>query len=343
MKAFALALAFSCLLSQFGTVKVSAEEQFVSETHSSAGTMAINAGLPPVSLADMRRSRSLSNEACSLLNSARYEEAESKLRSALNIEPGLASAHCNLGLLLNKTGRPQEAIPHLEYARAKAPEAPAPLVTLAAAHQLCGDLPRAITFYQQYVQQFPAANDRAVIADIVNHLQKELSLAAHHDGSANYRWSKSNLKVYVHGSQGATGFRPVFNEILKESFLSWSEAGALSFEFVDSLEQADIECTWTDDVSKLSSIGEGGEAVLRHRGPVVTHARLTLLTNRTTTRAPLSEREVKALCLHEIGHALGLMEHSVEPFDVMYCTLSSAAAPTAHDFKSLNSLYSSNQ
>lgn len=341
MKASALALALSCLLSQMN-VTASCAERYVSETHSSAATMAYNAGLPPVSFADMRRSRALSNEACALLSSAQYEEAESKLRTALSLEPGLASAHCNLGLLLNKTGRAQEAISHLEYAHQMQPTEPAPLVTLAAAHQLCGNLSRAAELYNVYMGQFPAAPDRAVIADIVKHLQMESSKMLSASHTANYHWDKSCLKVYVHGAAGVDGFKASFNDSLRDAFLSWSQSGALSFEFVDDLSQADIECVWTDDVSKLSSIGEGGEAVLKHRGPVVTHAKITLLTKRVVNNSALSEREVKSLCLHEIGHALGVMEHSPRPNDVMYFTLTAAANPTANDFNTLSSLYRAN-
>lgn len=341
MKASALALILSCLLLQFPTDKAQAAEQYLSETHSSAGTISVNAGLPTTHFANARRSRMLSNEACNLLNQAQYEEAESKLLEALALEPNLASAHCNLGLLLNKTGRPHDAIPHLEFARRQAPGAEAPLVTLAAAYQLCGDLDKAISLYTQYTEQFPAASDRAVIADIVAHLKKE---AGKHDDAnsmaGNLHWTKKMLKVFVGTANGVTGFRPEFNQMLQESFLSWTSTGTLSFEFVSDASQADIEVVWTDDVSKLGSVGEGGEAVLKLRGASITHACLTLLTCRPASKqAKLSNAEVKTLCLHEIGHALGLMQHSHQPDDVMFCTLTSAATPSQHDLQNLARLY----
>jgi predicted Zn-dependent protease len=343
MKAPLLALALSCLLSQ-STAGALAAEQYVSETHSSAGTLAVNATLPPVGFADVHSSRKLSNEAVALLNAAQYDQAESKLRTAISLEPTLASAHCNLGLLLNKTGRAQEAIPHLEYACRQAPEAAAPVVTLAAAYQLCGDLSRAVSIYNEYLQRFPQASDRAVIADIINHLQKETQHISQcpDNNTGNYHWTKRQLKVYVQPAEGLAGFRPEFNQILQESFLSWSASGALNFEFVDNAAQADVECTWTDDVSKMASVSEGGEAVLRHRGDVISHANVTLLTKRAANQAKLSAAEIKTLCLHEVGHALGLMNHSARPDDVMYCTLTSAANPSAHDFSSLQKLYGLN-
>lgn len=336
-----LALALSCLLSQLSAVEAFAgEEQYKSETlSSSAGTMALNESLPGVGFTEESRSLDLSNEAIILLNAARYDEAEAKLRTAISLDPNLACAHCNLGLLLNKTGRAQEAIPHLELARAKAPDAPAPVVTLAASYQLSGNLPKAINLYSEYVQRFPNSADCAVIQDIISHLLKESTSRQNTEG--NYHWAKHQLKVFIHDAGGVSGFRTEFNSILQESFLSWSATEALSFEFVDQADQADIECVWTDNVDKLSSIGEGGEAVLRHRGPIATHATITLLTNRIVNQhAEISNGEIRTLCLHEIGHSLGMMIHSTHPDDVMFCTLSATANPSSNDFNNLQALYS---
>ena len=342
MKAALTALALACVFAQ--TLSLSAEaKRIVSGTQSSAGTVTAHA-LPFTGFASMQRSINLSNEACRLINLGSYDEAEGKLRQALQIDPNLVSAHCNLGLVLNKTGRAQEAIEHLEFAHKHSPEQPAALETLAAAYQLNGDFNRAIELYNEYLSRFPGAGDAALIADIANHLRKESADQAHRTASGiskNYHWNKKLVKVYVAPTEGVHGFDASFNDILKESFLSWSQTGDLSFEFVDSPAQADIDCTWTDDISKLSSPGEGGEAMLRHQGAVVTHARVTLLTARLGNRANLTEREVRALCLHEIGHALGLMEHSAHPEDVMFCTLSSAAVPTARDFQNLQHVYQS--
>lgn len=343
MKAALTALALACAFAQ--TLSVSANaEQFISRTKS-AGTLAAHS-LPFGGFNNMQRSVALSNDSCRLINSGAYEEAEAKLRTALAIDPNLVSAHCNLGLVLNKTGRAQEAIEHLEFAYSRSPEQPAALETLAAAYQLTGNFNRAIDLYSKYLSQFPAAADATLIADIMRHLRKESADLASRGGLAqnkNLHWNKKLVRVYIQPAQSLRNFSSSYNDILQDSFLSWSQSGDLSFEFVDSAAKADIECIWTDNVANLSSPGEGGEAVLRHQGTVVTHAKITLLTDRVGSRSALTEREVKALCLHEIGHALGLMEHSAHPEDVMFCTLSSAAVPTNRDFQNLQGLYQTKQ
>lgn len=342
MKAALTALALACAFAQTLTVSANAE-QFVSRT-SSAGTIAAHS-LPFGNFNRMQRSVSLSNESCQLINSGAYEAAEGKLRQALAIDPNLVSAHCNLGLVLNKTGRAQEAIEHLEFAYKHSPEQPAALETLAASYKLTGNFERAIALYTRYLAQFPGAADATLIADIMSHLRRESAdlngrSAAH---SKNLHWNKKLVRVYIQPAQNLRNFNSQYNEILQDSFLSWSQSGDLSFEFVDSAAKADIECIWTDNVAKLSSPGEGGEAMLSHQGGVVTHAKITLLTDRLGSHAALAEREIRALCLHEIGHALGLMEHSAHPEDVMFCTLSSAAVPTNRDFQNLQYLYQAKQ
>ncbi len=341
MKAFSIALALSCLLSQF-TVTALADEQYASQTHSFAATTAASAGFPAVSLADMRRSRQLSNEAAASITNAAYEEAEFKLREALKFEPGLISAHCNLGLVLNKTGRAEEAIPHLEYAHRKAPKEAAPLVSLAASYQLCGKLDRAIRLYDQFLLEFPAATEKSLIVDILSHLRKEAlektEAASGLERAKNYHWHKRHLKVYIHEAEGINGFSSTYNQILQEAFHSWAGSGTFSFEMTKIQAEADIECSWTDDPGKLASIAEGGEAVLSHRGELLTHARVTLLTVRPNANK-ISDNEIKALCLHEVGHALGLMTHSHSPKDVMYFTLKAASSLSAGDFSNLQNLY----
>ncbi|MBX9689657.1 MAG: tetratricopeptide repeat protein [Candidatus Obscuribacterales bacterium] len=341
MKAAVAALALACLLFQ-----TSGLEALCLET----GPMAPYAGSPisPVQTlgypgtAMHRQAESLCNYAYSLIENGSFTEAEKALRQALNFENSSIVAHCNLGFILNRTGRAREALSHLLYAYQRVPNHPAVLQSLAASYQLQAQFSQAIQLYRQYLSSFPQAGDSRFVAEIIRNLEKESAVSSNSTQIQNYSWSNKKVRVYIHAANNVRGFQPAYNEILQDSFLRWSQSGVLSFEFVNSPANADIECVWTDDAGKLASIGEGGETVLRHQGKTVSHAKIILLTRRLGSTARLSSSEINALCLHEIGHALGMVKHSPHPEDVMFCTLSSAVAPSSCDYESLKDLYPNN-
>ncbi len=270
-----------------------------------------------------------------------FLEAESMLRQSLANNPELIPAHCNLGYILNRTGRAKQALPHLLYAYQHAANEPCVVLTLAASYQLLGQLAAAIQLYNRYLIQFPNAADYAYISDLTRHLVGEANAirSAKMNLAHDYNWKTQHVRVYVRPADGVRGFDASFNDVLKDSFKSWSDAGVITFSFVSELSEADIECVWVDDASRLSSPGEGGETIIDHVGKTVKHARITLLTQRRGTNSLLTRSEVRALCLHEVGHALGLMEHSLDPSDAMYCTVANAANPSRSDVQHLKLLY----
>ena len=297
----------------------------------------------------------LNDLAYDLIQQGSYLEAEGRLRQALLFEPAYICAHNNLGYVLSRTGRAAEALTHLQYAYSQAPDQPGIMQTLAATYQIRGDFKSAVDLYELYLHKFPLAADASSIHDLIKQLKTESAvfLAGNKNTSKekiaaiaanlpptkqkNFNWTSRQIKVYARSGKDMRGFRPEFDRILQDSFANWTSTGVISFLFVSSPDKADIECVWTDDVNKLSSASEGGETLIRKNGEKTTHAKIVLLTNRGSTR--ISDRDMRALCLHEIGHALGLMVHSANPDDVMFCTLAAADKLSQHDFENLKVLY----
>lgn len=279
----------------------------------------------------------LNEMAYELIMAGSYTEAEGRLRQAILFEPEFACAHCNLGYVLNRTGRANEALPHLQIAFRLAPNEPAIIQSLAAAYQLKGNFQSAIDLYKQYLNQFPSASDHAFIVDIIDHLKTEAAANAGGNPNNNFNWNKRHVRIFVQPADNVAGFRPEFNFILQNAFFTWSQAGVLSFEFVSNAEKADIECVWTDNAKTLSSNSEGGETVVKKNHGAPSHAYIKLLTQRQGNT--LTERDVRGLCLHEIGHSLGLMKHSASPDDIMFCTLAASSKPSSQDFQNLRKLY----
>ena len=266
-----------------------------------------------------------------------YADAEQLLRQVLSLQPDHFAARCNLGYILNRTGRAKEALPHLLYAFYNFPNKPAVLQLLAGSYQLIGNLPAAIQFCRLYLSAFPSAPDRSYMEAVTQHLIAETAGRT----TQNHRWNKKTIRVFVQAPSNVRGYRSEFDQILKSSFKTWSDSGVINFEFVSKIESADIECVWTDDTRQLGTLAEGGEALVRHRENTISGARIVLLTNRAHGVGALHYDEVRALCIHEIGHALGLMRHSRNPSDAMYFTVASNTNPSAADIQQLKKLYSS--
>jgi tetratricopeptide (TPR) repeat protein len=308
----------------------------------------------------------LANEAYELIRQEKYKMACDILYRALGICPELASVHTNLGLALSQVGNRGESIDHLKQAIAIDPKKSAPWINLASTFQIDGQLRASVATYQQFVKRFPTHPLTPKATEIVTHLSKELReqnavetalggprsvqslneyLAyATHPGEMRWPSAQTTLRVYIPRGTSVSGYRPEYDGFCQQAFKDWAAAssGKLAFEFVKQPDNADISWGWTDDFSKVASVAEGGEAKVDSSGKAIKHATITVLTQNPSIDTPLSGNQVRAVCLHEIGHALGIIGHSPRPEDIMYCSMPAATIkPTLspRDLLTIQKLY----
>ncbi len=155
------------------------------------------------------------------------------------------------------------------------------------------------------------------------------------------------LRVYIKPGDTTDGYRPVFSQLLQQSFTDWSEAsqGHVRFAFIDNPTNAQVICSWTSDKSDMTRLSEGGHALVIPEGHDIRRAEIIILT-KGTNNENLSDQFFKRVALHEIGHTLGITDHSTDPSDMMYgapppTTLECAL--TTRDKNTLLLLYSLNQ
>jgi predicted Zn-dependent protease len=163
------------------------------------------------------------------------------------------------------------------------------------------------------------------------------------------RWpvTRTPIKVFIESGSSVPGYRQEFKSILLKSFDAWQQASnaRIKFSYVDSAEAADIKCIWTDDIKQMMSSAEGGHALVVPDAKGICQATITILTKSMHQPNEISVSEMQRICLHEIGHALGITAHSPISNDIMYARTTSSDANnelTQRDKNTLFMLYSAN-
>ncbi|MBC7996450.1 MAG: tetratricopeptide repeat protein [Leptolyngbya sp.] len=155
------------------------------------------------------------------------------------------------------------------------------------------------------------------------------------------------LRVCILPAANVKGYQPSFDQLLIKSFQDWGNqsGGKLSFKGVSDPKAADIVCTWTADTSKFMNSAEAGETIVYGSSKGIHHCTIQILTvpHPMSPGLPMSEPRLRWICLHEIGHSLGLGGHTRNPQDIMFFSAPLAEIwkeLTPRDINTIQSLYS---
>lgn len=244
------------------------------------------------------------------------------------------------------------------------------LADMGTCYQLMGDYNQAIDCFNQYLKTDPRADDAQQIKNMIGALRTQAGKQAQADpGSEDYldavlshgrieRWPLARLPIRVFISNGTdqhgnpvSGFQEQYNELLLGALNTWVKASnyRLAYVLVDDVKNADLICTWTDQVGfsrdAEASVEQGNTRVLTRPTPdgvaTILKVNLVILLVNPTSGKYISAEDVKKTCLHELGHALGFAGHSTNNHDVMFYAESPAvwAALTHRDENTMARLY----
>lgn len=120
------------------------------------------------------------------------------------------------------------------------------------------------------------------------------------------------LRIWIDSSTMLTGVQAHFPAAVRAAFAEWGGTGIpLRFAFVASPRAADIRVRWTDHLDHKT----GSTTWRTDRSGWLLSGDITLATHISDGQA-LDTRGMRAIALHEAGHALGL-SHSIDGHDIM--------------------------
>jgi hypothetical protein len=218
-----------------------------------------------------------------------------------------------------------------------------------------GNFEDAAKSYRKILETAPEGSDKQSMINAVTALEDEIdhwSTVKCNPRADNYldecaqngysRWPASSmpLKVFIADGTGLQNFHPIMTHMLRRSFDEWSAAtkGRVRFEFVNDAKTSNIECLWTNDRRALSNTLEGGDTRVLGDRHNITHATIQIMLT-TESGERISASQAKAVTLHEIGHALGLIGHTRNGADIMFPAATNIAL-SLRDKKTIADLYS---
>lgn len=165
-----------------------------------------------------------------------------------------------------------------------------------------------------------------------------------------WRMNSMPLKAYVKPNPRLAGLHKEFTEIVRNTMDQWCAAtnGIVSYKFVDKPEGANLLWIYSDngdDCDMVCEMGLAGATDLKvHAIDEKPELATIAVLAKDKPIGPVRDRQLLAkICLHEMGHALGMNGHSPNSHDVMYPSSSiydkSAPLLTERDKNTIRKLY----
>ena len=272
------------------------------------------------------------NEGVELLNAGKGSAAAEKFSDVVKGLPSSPAAHMAYAAALETSGNMKDAISEFENAASLKPDHDELLYNLGRVYQISGDRDRAIRQWERYLWLYRDGRHAAYVKEALPMLKNEQSTAsvfADSKGRDDYleetlskgalRWKldKMPVSVYINNGAGVPAYKPAYDLLVRQCFADWESAteGKLRFKPVDTAEQAQIEVKWTGNPANFGNSTEAGEARPQSNGNNLYHVDILLCTKGLNGGPVIG---LKATCLHEIGHSLGLLGHSSNRGDIMF-------------------------
>ncbi len=256
----------------------------------------VAAGLAASLAPDREQARAFFREGNGLLDQERFSEAAAAYDRAIGQDPSYAEAYHNRGIANEMVDRAKALQDYRRFIQLAAdiPELKYDVARVQARLQILESLPKLPESIQpsHYVAE-------------VGDYYRDIARA-----SEGERWNHIPVKVFLGSAP-----KEKWQEGTREAFDAWGQAFPL--ELVALPQNADIRMGWEESVLGLEHAGEAYEWVrIRREGGELTGRRIAVIV--VNLGPNWSKKEMRAIVLHEMGHALGIKGHSTNRDDIMF-------------------------
>lgn len=301
-----------------------------------------------------------------LIAAGKDGEAIRLLRQDAGYDPSSYSAiiHSNLAYAQQRSGHAEEAIAEGKKALQYEPRDPGTVYTIAIAYQDLGQFDNAISWLRRYIQMetnverrnnankfmMELADDRVKQDVGANNSADYLDQLKKNNDVEHWAVERLPIKVFIAKGTDVRGYRPVFNKYLQNALDTWCVASGkkLSYVLVNDEKKADLKISFTPRGIPMNDHNRnrlkiGLTTIDSDEDGVIKNVEMQIATvNAFDNNRVLHDSEAAVVCMHEVGHAMGL-GHSTSVNDVMYFGSSAkqSGTPTKRDSATIARLYSS--
>jgi len=304
----------------------------------------------PMPLPDAQRTNqaaALVNQSKALREVGKLQECRALLEQACFLDPNLNSSvvHNDLGITLQQLGELQLALKEFQTTLSFKPDMPPALYGVANCYFQLGDIDRAADSLKDYLNKYPnmpnsdGARRMLISLQATPRLRDDPSASDYYvsaitDKKAIWAMDRQPIKVFVEPGDKVAGYQPWFQQALLTAFDKWVAASnnRISWTLIAKKKKADIICRWVSSRDKFRNPAgaELGETILKYitdpRYPsqaYIKDVNMSLCTINLDGKTVMSDEQTAYLCLHEVGHALGIKSHSSNNNDVMFFMMKS--------------------
>lgn len=139
------------------------------------------------------------------------------------------------------------------------------------------------------------------------------------------------IKTYIPSNNKRT-------TMMRHAFAEWTRKtnGKIIFKYVSSKATSDIDVQFVDAIPNADR--EIGLTKSRFKNNKLLHATI-YIAEKTVAGKQLNNDAVYTVMLHEIGHAIGIMDHSNDPLSIMYPYEDDRQEILKGDLKDLSEIY----